>query len=748
MILSNKREDFLRVSSCIEGCFFHGESVDIDESVNNMFIINVFIRCNIDIIPIDIIGKPLYVEFYISEKEDISRSFSGIITDIWVEPRISREVRRYKLTLRPQLWLLSQNKDHRIWLNQSAVDVIETLLREHKLPACDTTGIIGSIPKIDYSVQYGETDLSYALRRMEEVGLFWWFVQGERQHRLHIANHPFAWLQPNKGESNESRVRISNLGANANDIKTWHQHFNYVPNACSAADWNFEKPKNVVQAVTPTLISLNRNRKSELFEYPARVSTIEEAELSGKLRMQATEADYERIEASSYVRTLEAGRRFQPFDAACPDERYEEYVITRIHHRFVSGNYESGSHEAWYENSFNAIPSRIPLTPHRNTHIPKIEGTSIAIIAGPPDEEIHTDRYGRVKLYFPWDRRAKKDGSDTIWVRVNQSWGGSRWGTQIIPRVGMEAIVSFIDGNPDRPVVIGIVNNPSNMPSYTLPINKTLMAIRSNTHRGLGGNEIAFEDKEGNQNQFFHAQKDRTERVCDTLTRRIDQHSINSIGGNKVEEVKEDARKEVGGNSITIVGEVGAAIMNLITQQLDLSLKTGELLKESAKKSGIKQDEIINFSDAVSSQIIAVIESSFEVARLAIVNGPNPQADAGKALAAAGKLLAASRSLKTPIKGLATTLIASFKSESVGVSSAQQVGVSKVTNVGKTCLENVGKYKSITVGDEFKIECGQSSIVMRKDGEISFNGVKFNFNTSGPMELTGASVIINKKNIF
>ncbi|WP_337271533.1 type VI secretion system tip protein TssI/VgrG, partial [Oryzifoliimicrobium ureilyticus] len=210
---------------------------------------------------------------------------------------------------------------------------------------------------------------------------------------------------------------------------------------------------------------------------------------------------------------LEAGRRFTPYEVAHPEHEYEEHVIIRAAHTIVDRSYETNTNEPEYINRFEAIPSRVPLTPHRNTKRPRIEGTQVAIVAGPQGEEIHPDQYGRIKVWFPWDRRAKKDGTDTCWVRVSQAWGGSSWGAQVIPRIGMEVMVAFVDGDPDRPLVTGVVPNPANGVPYDLPGNKTRTVLRSNTHKGEGYNEIAFEDQKGEENQFFHAQKDQTVKV-------------------------------------------------------------------------------------------------------------------------------------------------------------------------------------------------------------------------------------------
>lgn len=737
------------------------ERVRIEEGVNALFEIRLDVRTHQPLSPAQIIGRSVDLRIKIedsgdgkqrsvrSARDDLTgftgryRPFNGLICEVEEREWVARGLRRYEFVMRPQIWLLSQRSDYRIWLNQSAIDVLETLLHEHGLSGADLSGLTGNVRRADYSVQYGESDLDYVRRRLEEAGLFWWFVQEEGRHRLRVANYASGWLGPSAAANEDFDVRISAGRTDSRCISSWRRRCHYVTGGHKAADWNFETPGETVAASTPTLIDLPGNARTEHSEYPARVATRQEAEWVGRLRMQANEAGHERVSAQSDVRILEAGRRFRPFDMAHQAGAYEDHVITHIVHELVEANPQTGEGSAHYSNQFKAVPARLPLTPQLTTPRPLIEGSAIAIVAGPAGEEIHTDRYGRVKLCFPWDRRARKDGSDTPWIRVCQIWGGSRWGAQIIPRVGMEVMISYLEGDPDRPVVVGVVNNPHNMPSYPLPANKALMVLRSQSHKGEGGNEIAFDDTLDQENQFFHARKDRTERVRNNLTQRVDEHSVASVGGNSLEEVGQNKRTEIAGASTTVVGETGAAVLQMITDQAELTLQTSLLLKESAKKSGVKQEQIVNYAATMAIQIVGVIQSSLEAARLAITNGPNPQEDAGKALAAATKVLGAAKSLQTPFKGMATSLIAGFKTETVGVSATQQVKGTKVTNVGGACLENVGNYKSITVGEELVIECGKTKIEMHKDGRLRMSGTSLNLEFIGPISIDASVVTVN-----
>ena len=235
-----------------------------------------------------------------------------------------------------------------------------------------------------------------------------------------------------------------------------------------------------------------------------------------------------------------------------PHPLFDEQVILDIIHKAHDRSYATNEEgEPEYQNAFVAIPSKVPATPHRTTKRPKIEGTQVALVAGPEGEEIHPDEYGRIKVWFPWDRRAKKDGSDTCWIRVAQNWAGAGWGGQIIPRIGMEVMVTHLDGDPEGPLVTGVVPNAKQKVPYKLPENKTKSVFRTNTHQSKSWrqmNELTFEDKENKEEIFIHAEKDRNEKTNNNHTERIDNNWVQSVGLNKALEIRNNHDEIIGGD--------------------------------------------------------------------------------------------------------------------------------------------------------------------------------------------------------
>ncbi|MVA72939.1 type VI secretion system tip protein VgrG [Agrobacterium vitis] len=664
------------------------ERMTVDEGVNRLFEITVSVRAKREAVkPEELIGKLVDVSLEIRQGEldgdGVRRPFNGLVTNLFEGPPVTRGLRSYTLTIRPQLWLLSRRSDCRIWQNMTAIQVMETLFSEHGIPAAASAPLHKTPPSREYSVQWNETDLDYLLRRFEQDGLFYWFEHETGVHRLKVSDSKVAWSKPSAAAEGVDKVRLAQGSSDRNHINEWMRQFSYVPGQRAGADWNFETPSTVPLNVTPSLIQMPGAKQRELYEYPARISDIKEAEVAETFRTQATEADHERVTGQSNVRFLEAGRRFTPYEEPHPEHKYEEHVITRIMHRVVDRSYETASNEMEYANAFEAIPSRVPLTPHRETRRPRIEGAQVAIVAGPSGEEIHTDKYGRIKLWYPWDRKAKKDGSDTCWVRVAQNWAGGQWGGQIIPRIGMEVMVAFIDGDPDRPLVTGVVPNPKNAVPYDLPTNKTKSVFRTNTHKGKGYNELTFEDEKDREEVYIHAQKDQNIKVENNYSKRINTNKVESVGHNKAIEVTNNHYEVVGGDMEISVGP---------TQKGKFTPQNASDLKEG-------------------------------IGGVAYGLGKDGQAAKGA--------------------GTMQISVEKNKIESIGNNHSQLIQKSKSVSVHENYYVDVGDEFIITAGKRIVIKCGQSVILLNSDGSIQINGKQLNHSVSDLISMVSDIVKVN-----
>ncbi|MCR4266322.1 type VI secretion system Vgr family protein [Nitratireductor sp. ZSWI3] len=686
------------------------ERATIAEGVSSLFEIVVSARAKRDDIkPEELIGRLVDVSLEVQQDDDggVRRPFNGLVTELSEGPPVTRGMRSYTLVLRPQLWLLSRRSNCRIWMDKTSLDIVQELLSEHGLPTPDVSGVITPPPAQHYSVQWNETDLDYLLRRFEEDGLFFWFSHEDGSHRLQVADSPGSWAGPSPSAQGEARVRFSYGSTDRNHITSWTRRFAYVPGQRAGADWNFETPKIVPISATPSLVQMPDAIKRELYEFPARAPSMEAAERAEKLRMQSTEADHLRVSGASTVRVIEPGRRFTPYDVANPEAAFEEHVIVSIRHEVVDRSYETNADSLEYKNEFQAIPSSVPGTPHRATRRPRIEGTQVAIVAGPAGEEIHPDQYGRVKLWFPWDRYAKKDGTDTCWVRVAQNWAGGGWGGQIVPRIGMEVMVAFIDGDPDKPLIVGFVPNPDNKVPYDLPANKTKSVFRTNTHKGQGFNELSFEDEAGREEVYLHAQRDNRIHVENSRSKRIDNNQSESIGHNKTIEVGNNHHEIIGGNMTLMVGP------NILQKGVTAAMgilrdKMGNLLTD---KLGVFTDRLGFLSPATMGEgnmVIGVGKNKAETVMLSSTE-----------IVGAAKALTIGGGYQVTVGGVIN--------ESIAVAAWQEVGNNKVTHVG----------------EKYELVVGKSSLVLDRDGNITLKGVNIVVEGSSSIKMDSKKIDLN-----
>lgn len=549
----------LRIETPLGADVLLPERMEMREAVNALFSLSISVRSTrTDLKADELVGE--MVDVSVETGEGQRRTWNGLVVELSEGPAVTRGLRAYRLLIQPQHWLMTQRSDCRIWLDKTSVDVARILMSEHGLHAPVTGGVVDEPKPQHYSVQWNETDLAYLTRRLEEDGIFYWFEHEggspgavSAKHTLHIASNTMGYTQ-----GSDTDVRFAMGSSDRNQISSFEKRFRFIPGKRSAADWNFLTPSGVPAGGTPSLVKLPKNDAYDLYEYPAiggfgsdsasEGITSDQVEKQSKLRMQAAETDHERIEGASTIRTLAPGRRFKPFDVATPSNVFEEHVVYEIIHTARDHSYETNVGELEYSNSFIALPSRVPATPHRATPRPRIDGSQVAIIAGPAGEEIHTEAHGRVKVWFPWDRQAKKDGSDTCWIRVMQNWGGAGWGGQIVPRIGMEAMVSYLDGDPDRPVIAGIVPNSRQKLPFGLPGKKTRSGFKTQTHKGAGFNELSFDDEDGSQQIYMHAQKDFDRLIKDNESTTIEK-------GNRTTTLQQGDEKKTlqqGNRSVTL----------------------------------------------------------------------------------------------------------------------------------------------------------------------------------------------------
>ena len=440
----------------------------------------------------------------------------------------------YRAEVVPWLWFLTRTSDCRIFQNKTVPDIIKQIFddlgyKDYKVD------VKGDHPKWDYCVQYRETDFNFVSRLMEQEGMFYFFKHEKGKHTLTIADHKGVYLDGQDADV-EMHGRIS-APELFDHIYTWEHHHEYRSGKWAHTDYNFETPSTSLMANTNSVVSLDSNSKFEFYDYPGEYEKKAEGDAEVKWRMEEEEAAHERVQGESHCRSFSPGVKFKVKKHFCKSEVGKTYVLTQVRHIARAGNTyvtTTNSTTDAYRNNFMAIPDSVSYRPPRLTPKPMVHGTQTAVVVGPKGEEIYTDKYGRIKVQFHWDREGKKDEKSSCWIRCSQISAGKQWGVMSIPRIGQEVVVSYLEGDPDRPLVTGVVYNAEQMPAYTLPDEKTKSWIKTNTSMGGDGyNEIRFEDKKDKEQIFIHAEKNMDIRVKNDCMERVVNNRHEVVGWEK-----------------------------------------------------------------------------------------------------------------------------------------------------------------------------------------------------------------------
>ena len=542
------------------------------EAISEPFLFKLdFLAENETAIPFDrLLGRP--VSTHLALLDGRVRHFSGICKSVLEGPR-DPTYTVYRMEVVPAFWLLGRRAQSRIFQQESVPEILKRVLAgldvAYEIP--------GTFHPRDYCVQYRETDLNFASRLMEEEGISYYFRHTASGHTMVVTNTPdgFARADPPSASYVGSEMGVHD----EEQVFSWEKTQEVRSGKYALRDHCFETPDKSLEASQSAIDSVAvgavthklrvaGNDALEIYDYPGgyaqRFDGVSpgggdrSADLSNlftdntrttSLRMEQESAEALTIRGAGRCRGMASGSVFRlenHFNADGP------YLLTAVEHSADDHDaYRSGQGgEFRYENRFTCLPAGLPFRPRRATPKPTVRGTQTATVVGPAGEEIFTDKYGRVKVQFPWDREGKSNANSSCWVRVASLWAGSGWGTIQIPRIGQEVLVDFLEGDPDRPIAVGGVYNADQMPPYELPQHKTQSGIRSRST--LGGtpanfNELRFEDKRGSEQVYIQAEKD-----MDTL---VKNNESLTVGSNRTKSVGNDETTTIGRNRSETVGE-------------------------------------------------------------------------------------------------------------------------------------------------------------------------------------------------
>jgi len=474
-----------------------------------------------------IVGKN--VTFSVKSLDGSPRYFNGHVSRFSYAGRGDR-LSLYRARVVPWLWFLTRKSDCRIFQDKSIPDIIKQIFGELGFSDFETSEIQGSHPSWEYCVQYRETSFNFLSRLMEHEGIFYYFRHEQGKHTLVLADAAGAYKDC---ADNSVQFSANRSAPNATDqLIGWEHQYEFRTGKWAETDYNFKEPTTSLMSKTNTIVSLDGNTDYEFYDYPGQYDKKSDGDSDIKIRMEEEEVQFNVVHGASFCRSFGPGAKFTIKKHHYKPEEGKSYAIISTHHTAsVGGTYLTGGTEAAvnYKNSFTCIPDDVTFRPPRLTPKPVIQGSQTAIVVGPGGEEIWPDEYGRVKVQFYWDRLGQNDDKSSCWIRCAQTAAGKGWGAMFIPRIGQEVVVSYLEGDPDRPLVTGVVYNAGQMPPYTLPDEKTKSYIKSNTSDGGDGfNEIRFEDKKDNEQIFIHSQRNMDVRVKHDSMEQVlnDRHLI------------------------------------------------------------------------------------------------------------------------------------------------------------------------------------------------------------------------------
>lgn len=456
------------------------------------------------------------------------------------------EQRVFEVRLMPQLQALAHRENCRIFQDQSVVDVITTLFEEAGFSDRVKWDIVGSYAPKEFIVQYRESELNFVSRLMEQEGLFYFFEHAEDEHRLIVSDHIGAFV-PLDAPTVELVVTQGATGAAQRALNLTRTR-SLRTGSVVLLDYDFEKPQAPPEAALPP----SEVWHMPFFEYPGGFTEASDGERLAAARLRELRADADLLVGESRAVDLRVGA---PLVAMGMEE--EELNGTFVPVRLVSrGEQHSrdGGQDVACHNEFHAIPEGAPFAAPRRAKRPRIRGIQTAIVTGHDDKDqtIFVDSYGRIKVRFYWDRVGQQDENSSCWIRTAQAPLG---GSMILPRVGWEVSIAFLDGDPDRPLMLGKVYNAEHLPPEGLPAAKASGTLKSmSSPGGAGFNLVGACDTGGSQGFNIHAQKDLNMSTGNDFTEEVGVDEEHNVTKNMSCETGVDDSSQVGGNQSLNVG--------------------------------------------------------------------------------------------------------------------------------------------------------------------------------------------------
>ncbi|HAS6279719.1 TPA: type VI secretion system tip protein VgrG [Vibrio vulnificus] len=675
---------------------FKVESFRITETVSSPFEMNLTVLSDDDAITFDMLSRKMGVLSLFGQGVGTARQFNGSISELRYLGS-GRRFSRYHITLVPHLWFLSQRQDCRIFQMQTAPDIIRQVFDDAGMSDYRFE-LSAQYEAKEYVLQYRENDQHFVQRLMAEHGLWYYFEHSDAGHSMVIIDSNDAIPELISSPTNASYlgpVIYHNQGGGTPDrehIFDLEQIHRTRTGLVSYGDYNYLTPK-IPQG---TSADEGPNFDLQRYDYLGRYTTPELGQQRATEWMSEYTVDSHQIEAASDIMRLAAGHSFDISQHPRSNINRDYLILTVMHTGFNPRVHEEESSDepTTYHNQFVCLPRDVIFRAPKMAS-PVVDGPQTAVVVGPAGEEIYTDEYGRIKVQFHWDRYAQSDEHSSCWLRVSQSMAAPNWGAVYLPRIGHEVIVTFLEGDPDRPLVTGAVYNGLHTPPYPLPENKTRTVFRTQSHKAEGYNEMYFEDESDQEEVHFRAQKDMKTKVLNNRYRDIGNDEELKVGNNQENNILGDRKEVIDGHKTSI---------------------TKQTFMERVEK-----DVHVTYNANASEKIANNRDLYIDENRQTLI-GKDDSLDVGQDQ---------------------NTVIMASRSIDVGADDTHSIGNNLSVEVnGNTSIRSDGE-TAVVSADEIKLFVGASSLVLKSSGNIHLNGTSITIDGASSVTATGGKVDIN-----
>jgi type VI secretion system secreted protein VgrG len=651
----------------------------------------------------ELLGKPGLLTV---TGDKVERHFHGLVRT-FRQTGASGRFFLYQARIVPALWLLSLERDCRIFQDRTTEEIVRQVLAESGILAdrFEFRLKTRTLPR-PYCVQYRETDLDFISRLLEEEGIFYFFEHSPEGHRLVFGDAAVA-TRPIPAEPTLLFNPTAAMVAEEEGVIELAAARRMQPGRAALKDFDFEKPS------LPLLCdaAARQDGRREVFDFPGGYREDGAGRRAARVRLEQERFLMEGVEGRSTCVRLAPGFSFrlESHDAAALNR---EYLVIETEHTGaqpqVLAEQATGAGTS-YACRFSAIPADVPPRPQRRTPRPVVKGVQTAIVTGPSGEEIYTDAHGRVKVHFHWDRRGVADEKSSCWIRVSHAWAGAGWGASYPPRIGQEVVVDFLEGDPDRPIIIGRVYHGENRPPCELPSGKTKSTLKSDSTPGGGGaNELRFEDAKGAEELYLHGQRDWTIAVENDKRQTIGRDETLAVGENRSKSVGADQSETVGANKTVKVGAEHVEIIGA-----NMALKVGASKTETvagATHASVGASKALTIGAAYQITVGGAMKET--------VDGPRAE-EVGL-----GRALWVGRDLFKTVEGKMTVKVGLDLKESVGEVHTLQA-----------------KTVRIDADTEVVLKAGKARITLKQNGDLRIDGAEIGVKGSGNLTLKGAKIL-------